>query len=259
MASELVVDHNLCRFGIMATTVATVHRVVRTTYTCTITPLSFPWSWNTPLQVSYNGGGKLGAIRHLGDNLSRRSRRLLRINKTITWILLGYLVPLAFLCATVTLLPCHFPNFFSSTLSPFGGKKSDFTWMPTSLHLSWMVLPTTADDKLFFVLIALGPIWFGSSLAPRPYLNNRSPRRFANVVYQFGQRYSKSRSGLTDSPWTPYRSVGVRISGVKTPAPRGVCTLDCRFPMTAISTNAMLILRGITSRQLSQPVAISPG
>jgi len=33
---------------------------------------------------------------------------LLRINKTITWILLGYLIPLAFLCAAVTLLPCHF-------------------------------------------------------------------------------------------------------------------------------------------------------
>jgi hypothetical protein len=46
---------------------------------------------------------------------------LLRINKTITWILLGYLTPLAFLYAAVTLLPCHFPNFFNSTLSPVWG------------------------------------------------------------------------------------------------------------------------------------------
>ncbi|KAN0114008.1 hypothetical protein V8E52_007157 [Russula decolorans] len=45
---------------------------------------------------------------------------LLRINKTITWILLGYLTPFAFLYAAVTLLPCHFPNFFNSTLSPVG-------------------------------------------------------------------------------------------------------------------------------------------
>lgn len=37
---------------------------------------------------------------------------LLRINETITWILLSYLTPLAFLYAAVTLLPCHF-----STLS----------------------------------------------------------------------------------------------------------------------------------------------
>jgi hypothetical protein len=37
---------------------------------------------------------------------------LLLINKTIAWILLGYLTPLAFLYAAVTLLPCH------STLSP---------------------------------------------------------------------------------------------------------------------------------------------
>jgi hypothetical protein len=44
---------------------------------------------------------------------------LLLINKNITWILLGCLTPLAFLyAAAVTLLPCHFPNFFNSTLSP---------------------------------------------------------------------------------------------------------------------------------------------
>jgi len=43
---------------------------------------------------------------------------LLRINKTITWILLGYLTPLAFLYAVVMLLPCHFLNFFNSILSP---------------------------------------------------------------------------------------------------------------------------------------------
>jgi hypothetical protein len=41
---------------------------------------------------------------------------LLRINKTIAWILLGYLTPLAFLYAAVMLLPCHFP-----TLSPVWG------------------------------------------------------------------------------------------------------------------------------------------
>ena len=35
---------------------------------------------------------------------------LLLINKTITWILLGYLTPLTFLYAAATLLPCHFPN-----------------------------------------------------------------------------------------------------------------------------------------------------
>jgi hypothetical protein len=35
---------------------------------------------------------------------------LLLINKTITWILLGYLTPVAFLYAAATLLPCHFPN-----------------------------------------------------------------------------------------------------------------------------------------------------
>jgi len=38
---------------------------------------------------------------------------LLRINKTITWILLGYLTPLAFLYATVILLPCHISNIFN--------------------------------------------------------------------------------------------------------------------------------------------------
>jgi hypothetical protein len=44
---------------------------------------------------------------------------LLLINKNITWILLGYLTPLAFLyAAAVTLLPCHFPKNFNSTLSP---------------------------------------------------------------------------------------------------------------------------------------------
>jgi hypothetical protein len=70
MASELVVEHNLFRLGIMAT----VHRPVRTAYACTTTPLSYPWSWNTPCQVSYNGGGELGAIKHLSDNLFRRPR-----------------------------------------------------------------------------------------------------------------------------------------------------------------------------------------
>ncbi|KAF8493483.1 hypothetical protein F5888DRAFT_1636640 [Russula emetica] len=57
---------------------------------------------------------------------------LLRINKTITWVLLGYLTPLAFLYAAVTLLPCHLPNLFNSTLSPVGRKKKTyFTWTPT--------------------------------------------------------------------------------------------------------------------------------
>lgn len=73
MAPELMVERNLCRLCIMATLVATVHRPVRTAYTCTTTPLSFPWSWNKPGQVSYDGGGgELGAIKHLSDNLFRR-------------------------------------------------------------------------------------------------------------------------------------------------------------------------------------------
>jgi hypothetical protein len=76
MASHLVVEHNLCRLCIMATVVATVHRPVRTAYACTTTSLSFPWSWNTPCQLSYNGGGELGAIRHLSGNLFRRPRGL---------------------------------------------------------------------------------------------------------------------------------------------------------------------------------------
>jgi hypothetical protein len=67
MASELVVEHNLFRLGIMAT----VHRV-GTAYACTTTPLSFPWSW----EVSYNRGEELGAIKHLSDNLFRRPRGL---------------------------------------------------------------------------------------------------------------------------------------------------------------------------------------
>jgi hypothetical protein len=41
---------------------------------------------------------------------------LLLINKTITWILLGYLTPFAFLYAAATLLPCHSPNSFDPTL-----------------------------------------------------------------------------------------------------------------------------------------------
>ena len=45
---------------------------------------------------------------------------LLRINQTITWILLGYLTPFALLYAAVTLLTCLFPNFFNSILSPAG-------------------------------------------------------------------------------------------------------------------------------------------
>lgn len=35
---------------------------------------------------------------------------LLRIDKTITWILFGYLTPFAFLYTAVTLLPSHFSS-----------------------------------------------------------------------------------------------------------------------------------------------------
>jgi hypothetical protein len=41
---------------------------------------------------------------------------LLLINKTITWILLGYLTPFAFLYAAATFLPYHFPKSPNLTL-----------------------------------------------------------------------------------------------------------------------------------------------
>jgi hypothetical protein len=77
MASKSVVEHNLCRLYIVPTVVATVHRHVETAYTCTTTPLSFPRSWNAPFQVSSNGRGELGALKHLNGNLFRRPRGLL--------------------------------------------------------------------------------------------------------------------------------------------------------------------------------------
>ena len=43
---------------------------------------------------------------------------LLLINKTITWILLGYLTPFAFLYAVATLLPYYFPKSLNLTLFP---------------------------------------------------------------------------------------------------------------------------------------------
>ena len=76
MASEFVVEHSLCRLCAMSTVVGTVHRPVRTIYACTTTPLSSPSSWNTPRQLSYNGGGELGTIKHFSDNLLRRPRGL---------------------------------------------------------------------------------------------------------------------------------------------------------------------------------------
>ena len=76
MASELVVEHNMLRLRVMSTVVATAHQPVKTAYARTTTRLSFSRSWSTPCQVSYNGGGELGAIGHLGDNLFRRTRGL---------------------------------------------------------------------------------------------------------------------------------------------------------------------------------------
>jgi hypothetical protein len=124
MASELVVEHNLCRLCIMATVVATVRRPVRTTYACTTTPLSFPWSWDTPFQVSYNGGGELGAIEHLGDNLFRRPRGLPPPDQQNYHL---DLTPFAFR-GDATVLPYHFSSFFNST--PFPVQKTYFTWTP---------------------------------------------------------------------------------------------------------------------------------
>src|SRR5712671_1272491 len=43
---------------------------------------------------------------------------ILPVNKTVAWIVLGYLTPFALLYVATTLLPCHFPGSRPSTLFP---------------------------------------------------------------------------------------------------------------------------------------------
>ena len=76
MVPELGPEHNLCRLGIMEN-VATIRRPVGAdAYTCTTTPSSFPWNWNTLWQGQYERGGELGAITQLNYTFFGRPRGL---------------------------------------------------------------------------------------------------------------------------------------------------------------------------------------